>query len=549
MTGGVWHGKTTARLAASICGRKRIAEFTSASRDQSRPLSSLDRPAHVVAQFVVALSTPICLDQRPCVQCGAHSVFPHSSWTLRRNMLLTAGLVNARYDYFVIGTGPAGMSIALELANANKKVLMFESGEGTAARDDLPTVINYGHFPNGWWNRHSVRALGGTSNIWGGWCATLTDRDFANPAVGVRWPLTRAELLPYYRRAAVVLDRDPSIIDVERNLFPGFLYRPFSVREDGPTRFAVKYHDVLQTSSMMDVALGCSVVGLDATNARTAVQKLTYFHHPTESHRSVSLTPPQSVVVAGGGIGTAQLLLQPRADGGVPVGNESGHVGKFLMEHPHFVEAAECVLSDDLDGIARPARFGYPVHALVPDVALMDQQGLRACSVDCQHQTTDHEIARYLSREVGKPFYHYNCTVRTEMLPSESNRVYLTGERDRAGFYTPAVRLVIDAGDFLNGETTLRILGQSLIEQRRGRVRIFNSRIYHDVTGGGHLMGTTRMGTSPFTSVVDRDCRVHGYRNLFVAGSSVFPTSGYAHPTMTIVALALRLADTLKKAA
>jgi choline dehydrogenase-like flavoprotein len=60
-------------------------------------------------------------------------------------------------------------------------------------------------------------------------------------------------------------------------------------------------------------------------------------------------------------------------------------------------------------------------------------------------------------------------------------------------------------------------------------------------------MGTTRMGKEPRTSVVDRDCRVHGVENLFVAGSSVFAISGYANPTLTIVALALRLAARLAR--
>ena len=58
-------------------------------------------------------------------------------------------------------------------------------------------------------------------------------------------------------------------------------------------------------------------------------------------------------------------------------------------------------------------------------------------------------------------------------------------------------------------------------------------------------MGTTRMGTSQSNSVVDCNCQVHRYRNLFVAGSSLFPTGGYANPTLTIVALSLRLADRL----
>ena len=67
--------------------------------------------------------------------------------------------------------------------------------------------------------------------------------------------------------------------------------------------------------------------------------------------------------------------------------------------------------------------------------------------------------------------------------------------------------------------------------------------------GGHHHTGTTRMGTDPRTSVVDADCRVHGVSNLFMAGSSVFPTVGSANPTATICALAIRLADHLKERA
>jgi choline dehydrogenase-like flavoprotein len=61
-----------------------------------------------------------------------------------------------------------------------------------------------------------------------------------------------------------------------------------------------------------------------------------------------------------------------------------------------------------------------------------------------------------------------------------------------------------------------------------------------------HFMGTTRMGSDPGTAVVDRDCRVHGSENLFIAGPSLFTTSGYANPVYTVVALALRLADHIR---
>jgi choline dehydrogenase-like flavoprotein len=63
---------------------------------------------------------------------------------------------------------------------------------------------------------------------------------------------------------------------------------------------------------------------------------------------------------------------------------------------------------------------------------------------------------------------------------------------------------------------------------------------------GGHHIGTARMGSDPRSSVVDADCRVHGVGNLYIAGSATFPTSSQANPTLTLVALSLRLAATLR---
>ena len=177
----------------------------------------------------------------------------------------------------------------------------------------------------------------------------------------------------------------------------------------------------------------------------------------------------------------------------------------------------------------------------------MMRHRLLGCSIGCVKRATERSIVEYLSSKYQKPFYHYRVVLRAEMAPSASNGVFLTNERNPAGLYRPMVRCAIGAGDFLSMEMTLRLLGESLIESQNGLLRINNHRLYGDISGGGHIMGTTRMGTSPRDSVVDRDCRVHGYRNLFVAGSSVFPTGGYANPTLTIVALSLRLADTLAK--
>ena len=91
---------------------------------------------------------------------------------------------------------------------------------------------------------------------------------------------------------------------------------------------------------------------------------------------------------------------------------------------------------------------------------------------------------------------------------------------------------------------TLEILGAELGRAGVGRVQVLideGDDWPDDLAGGWHHMGTTRMATDPTRGVVDADSRVHGTANLYVAGSSVFPTSGYANPTLTIVSLALRL--------
>ena len=447
------------------------------------------------------------------------------------------------YDCFVVGSGPAGVSLALALAEAKKRVLIFESGDEQTVRSELANTIGYGHYSGAYWNAHWIRTPGGTSNVWAGWSPTPRALDLDNPAVGVRWPIARAELLTYWKRAAPILNHDPEYVDFEAPLTPGFVYRP--VPTPAPKNFG-SYVATLKASPYIDIALGYSLVGLDANRSRSTVTRLEYLDHRLNTRGQLVTSASQAVVLAAGGMGNAQLLMLPRADGSVPVGNEGGQVGKYLMEHPEFQVGGEIAIDFELDRYWPSGNKGRGVHAIVADDETAREHGLYGCSLQCTRKTTDHPMARFLESESGRPFYYYSITPRAEMLPSPANRVFLTGERDQAGFHRLAARCVLDARDFLNVELTLRTLGDALIRLGKGRVRVNNDRIYKQVWGGGHTLGTTRMGQSASTSVVDADCRVHGYDNLFVAGSSVFPSGGgSANPTLTIVALALRLADRL----
>jgi choline dehydrogenase-like flavoprotein len=458
-------------------------------------------------------------------------------------MFVRAGVGTETYDCFIVGSGPAGLTAGLALADAGKRALIFESGDDGATRNDLAACIGYGHYAGSYWNGHSIRTLGGTSAVWSGWCTALSALDLDNPAVGVRWPITKEELAPYWRRAAPLVDHHPDFIDFEAPLLPGLIYRPIPTAT--PTHFGRKFQSAMQTHPRLGVATGATVVGLDANEARSTVTRIEYLDHRTGARRVMAVRPAQAVVLAAGGIGNAQLLLQPHASGGTPVGNETGHVGECLMEHPHFSSAGECAIDAELDRYWPRENTGPGMHAIVADRTLSLEHGLYGCSLQCARKTADHDVARFLSGEAGRPFFHYEITARAEMLPSPANRVFVTAERDAAGLLRPAARCVLDARDLLNVEMTLRTIGERLMRQGRGRIRVNNDRIYKVADGGGHIMGTTRMGDVASGSVVDRDCRVHGYANLFVAGSSVFPSGGYANPTLTIVALALRLADTL----
>ena len=137
-----------------------------------------------------------------------------------------------------------------------------------------------------------------------------------------------------------------------------------------------------------------------------------------------------------------------------------------------------------------------------------------------------------------------------EPTPLADSRVTLGNELDPLG--VPRVRVEWRLGE-LEKHTirrTQEILGEEMVRSGAGKVVVEAPREGEDwpdtLNGCWHHMGTTRMHRDPRKGVVDADCRVHGVENLFIAGSSVFPTGGSDTPTITIVALALRLAGHIK---
>jgi choline dehydrogenase-like flavoprotein len=136
-----------------------------------------------------------------------------------------------------------------------------------------------------------------------------------------------------------------------------------------------------------------------------------------------------------------------------------------------------------------------------------------------------------------------------EQIPKPESRLDLSERKDRFGVNQLRVDWRIDSLEKQSLGRLHQLVRDQLARQRSGRLESQLDPLTNDwpvSEDSAHHLGTTRMHADPHRGVTDPHCRVHSVRNLFVSGGSVFPTSGHANPTFTLVALAIRLADHLK---
>jgi choline dehydrogenase-like flavoprotein len=156
------------------------------------------------------------------------------------------------------------------------------------------------------------------------------------------------------------------------------------------------------------------------------------------------------------------------------------------------------------------------------------------------------------STTAAAPSRFFHLATRQEQAPNPDSRVTLSAEKDALGMPRTKLDWRLTELDKRSIRTFYQLLGTELGRAGTGRVQIRDWLLDNDrtwpssISGGWHHMGTTRMHADPRQGVVDANCRVHGIGNLHVAGASVYPTAGAANPTLTLVALSLRLSDHLK---
>jgi choline dehydrogenase-like flavoprotein len=460
-------------------------------------------------------------------------------------------------DVCIVGAGPAGIAVARDLIASGASVHLLESGGLRPDRrtQELALGENAG---DPYWplDRNRRRCVGGTTELWGGWCRPLDALDLERRA-WVResgWPLARSDLDDHYRRAAELCELDGGGYEVEtwesRLGAPRLPLPPAHVETkiyllSPPTRFGRRYLDELRAARNVTVATAANALELVLSDDGTSVATVRV-GCLTGTRFEVA---PRYLVLAAGGIENARLLLLSSAREPGGIGNRNDLVGRFFMEHPHFM-AGRLVLGHRLSTkLYRPGRRA--IARLFLPATVQEEEGLlhsNVMLVPSGPRWIPAAAGIRLQRLWRRP-RAFRLVHTLEQAPDPGSRVELGSQLDALG--QRRARLHWHTGELERRtfERGAELIGQAVARAGLGWFEpepVGRDRPWPSLQGRlGHHMGTTRMHPDAKHGVVDADGRVHGVRNLFVTGGSVFPTAGAGTPTITILALSLRLAGHL----
>ncbi len=442
---------------------------------------------------------------------------------------------NQHYSHIIIGSGPAGISLALGLEKKiTGRILIIESGglERNPKNQQLSDVNATGDLSDKYYSVHAQRVFGGTSTIWNGWCAVLEERSFLNN----EWPIAYNEIYPYYEPAAKILEVPDDVYKkpfTSLNPRGSLIYKPFflspSKFKTPPVRFNIKYHDYLEKSQRIDVLLNTTCQKIDIKNDKIIGLTLKNSINNSPSY----FIPASSITLACGGIGNPKILQSS-----LPINNTSP-VGNYYMGHPHIYNIGKIRLNKELlDEVLSP-------HVVVNAIQLSDtfclQNNLLSMSLSFNIKS---EYESFITGK-QKDIYEASLAIRSEMQPIFSNNIYNTNEKTNT-LIQPKQSVSFYFKHQEQCKKSWGFIAKELLASEFGRLSKYSNN-FDTVSGGGHHIGTTRMGKDLKTSVINGNCEVHGVKNLFIAGSSIFPASAASNPTLSIVAFSLRLAEYLSK--
>lgn len=485
------------------------------------------------------------------------------------------------YDYCIIGTGPAGTSVLEPLVGTDARVCILESGSSkfSAQADALSTVRSEGIEIK----PHSrERIIGGTSSTWAGQASELDSIDFEYRewVEYSGWPIDDTDIAEYYTGASEKFEFAPYSWfsqDFQFSNVPDWkrLTEKSFISSSTPENFGEHVLNWAKDSDQLDLYLESTVTSLEGDPNSGEVSHAVVRDYTGSRWEYFA----DSFILACGGIEIPRLLLNSTFACDAGLGNENDTVGRYFMNHPKgtygkvqledfreklpfakgsvsyqdgysgyfgirptdIVQREEKILNSyiRLEPVFFWKNFGRDVDQMFEDIYHAAETFPRLKSRIL--------IGVYrLAEKMGgyKKSNLFNIRNFMEMEPKPENRVVLSNATDQFGVPRPVVK---HQPTELDKKSMIRIhdiFEKEITEHTWGRCE---TRLTDDIDtwpidlDSSHHMGTTRMGNDPDNSVVNENCRLHHSPNVYIAGSSVFPTSGNANPTYTIVALGLRL--------
>jgi hypothetical protein len=483
------------------------------------------------------------------------------------------------FDVCVVGSGFAGVTLARSLAGRGLHVALMEAGglDFSGDSQDLyqGEIVGHEYYDL---DVTRLRYFGGSSNHWGGRCRALETHDFEphpyHPLSG--WPIRKRDLDPYAEMADEILDLPPieALPDRAAEGMEAELKIIRFQQSHPPTLLAQKYKDEIATANLIELYFNANLVDLRLDEGHSRITEAIFKTYATGDPGFA--VQARSYCLCLGGIENPRALLNARSQIPTGLGNRHDLVGRFFCEHPTVV-AGKVLFEDDVPPPASLAptaelmreseilNFNMLLHTRGRELGKELARDL-ICTSDFSERLAARVLGRPIDCEVGgfgetiagrwsDDYQTGNLGLIIEQALNPSSRVFLTQRRDGFGLARPALDWRLSELDFQTLRTAVLIMGRLMAEQGLGRVQIAEWLRENDRTlppiGGEHQvalhhhMCTTRMSENPREGVVDGNCRVHELENLYLGGSSVFATVGYANPTYTIVQLALRLGDHL----
>ncbi len=489
-------------------------------------------------------------------------------------------------DICIIGAGAAGISMALEWINTPYKVILLEGG-GFEYESQMQDLYKGKTTGQRYYPLESARLhyFGGTTGHWAGFCSPLDPIDFQQrdwvPHSG--WPIKREDLDPFYARAQRNLDlgpyeygdsywkaKDPSLdsLPFDKSAVFNKMWQ-FSP----PTRFGTKYKNTIVNAPNIYLYTYANVTDIAANEHASAIKQVTVKNFAGKTHT----VKARYFVMACCAIQNARMLLASNKQSPKGLGNDNDLVGRHFMEHLE-IKSAELWLTRPEELKLYALDFGKTKARA--ELAISEQKQREKEILNGTASLTPLDVARHEPAMIDKwtadtadqkklfaklsekksnsknGYGSYQLFTRIEQAPNPNSRVTLDTDRDALGVPRAMLHWELTPLEKRSVRTIYELIGQQLGVLSKGRIRLMEYlRDEHDnswpeFTGGGwHHMGTTRMSNDPKQGVVDANCKVHGISNLFIAGSSCYTTAGASNPTLTVVALTLKLSDHLKKIA